>query len=210
MVRSQRRPLGINVLLKSIYTDLRHPASFSSLYTLFRAAKQKNPNILYKDVESWLETQPVYTKYRRIKVKYPHHKVFSRGLRYQYQPDLVNYSALKRDNHSFIFLLTIIDIFSRFALAIPIKSKKGPHVAAALEKAFKLQTDMGKEFYNSHIKRVLNRYRVQHFSTDQPLKAQIVEHFNRTLRETLKQSMAYRKSLDYISMLSDFFVWLQC
>ena len=132
-------------------------------------------------------------------------------MRYQYQADLVNYSALKRDNHSFTFLLTIIDIFSRFALAIPIKSKKGPHVAAALEKAFKvmkpprkLQTDMGKEFYNSHIKRVLNRYRVHHFSTDQPLKAQIVERFNRTLRETLKQSMAYRKSLDYISVLSDF------
>ena len=153
MVRLQRRPLRINALLKSIYTDLRHPASFSSPYTLFRAAKQKNPNILYKDVESWLETQPVYTKYRRIKVKYPCRKVLSRGLRYQYQADLVDYSALKRDNHSFTFLLTVIDIFSRFALAIPIKSKKGPHVATALEKAFKvmkpprkLQTDMGKEF----------------------------------------------------------------
>ena len=211
MVQSQRRPLRINALLQSIYTDLRYPASFSSPYTLFRAAKQKNPNILYKDVESWLETQPVYTKYRRIKVKYPCHKVLSRGLRYQYQADLVNYSALKRDNHSFSFLLTIIDIFSRFALAIHIRSKKGPHVAAALEKAFKvmkpprkLQTDMGKEFYNSHIKRVLNRYRVHYLSTDQPLKAQIVEHFNRTLRETLKQSVAYRKSSDYISMLSDF------
>ena len=68
----------------------------------------------------------------------------------------------------------------------------------------KLQTDTGKEFYNSHIKRVLNRYRVHHFSTDQPLKAQIVERFNKTLREMLKQSMAYRKSLDYISVLSDF------
>ena len=50
----------------------------------------------------------------------------------------MDYSALKRDNHSFTFLLTIIDIFSRFALAIPIKSKKDPHVATALEKAFKV------------------------------------------------------------------------
>ena len=82
---------------------------------------------------------------------------------------------------------------------------------AALERAFKvmkpprkLQTDMGKEFYNFPVKRVLNRYRVHHFSTDQPLKAQIVECFNKTLREMLKQSMAYRKSLDYISVLSDF------
>ena len=207
MVQSQRRPLRINALFKSIYRDLRHPASFSSPYTLFRATKQKNPNILFKDVESWLETQPVHTKYRRIKVKYPCRKVLSRGLKYQYHADLVDYSALKRDNCSFTFLLTIIDIFSGLALAIPIKSKKGPHVAAALEKAFKvmkpprkLQTDMGKEFYNSHIKRVLNRY----FPTDQPLKAQIVECFKRTLREMLKQSMAYRKSLDYISVLSDF------
>ena len=156
MVCLQRRPLRINALLKSIFTDLRHPASFSSPHTLFRATKQKNPNILFK------ETQPVYTKYRRVKVKYPHCKVLSRGLRYQYQTDLVDYSALKRDNHSYTFLLTIIDIFSRFALAIPFKSKKGPHVAAALERAFKvvkpprkLQTDMGKEFYNFHIKRVL-------------------------------------------------------
>ena len=113
----------------------------------------------------------------------------SRGLRYQYQANLVNYFALKRDNCFFTFLLTIIDIFSRFALAIPIKSKEGPHVATALEQDFKvmkpprkLQTEMGKEFYNSHVKRVLNRYRVHHFSTDQPLKAQIVECFNRTLR----------------------------
>ena len=73
-----RRPLRINALLKSINTDLRHPASFSSPYTLFRATKQKNPNILFQDVESWLETQPVYTKYRRAKVKYPHHKVLSK------------------------------------------------------------------------------------------------------------------------------------
>ena len=71
MVMLQRRPLRINTLLKLIYTDLRHPASFSSPYTLFRAAKQKNPNILFKDVESWLETQPVYTKYRRIKINIP-------------------------------------------------------------------------------------------------------------------------------------------
>ena len=155
MVQPQRRPLRINALLKSIYTDLRHPASFSAPYTLFRAVKQKNPNILFKDVESWLETQPVYTKYRRVKGKYSHHKVLSRGLRYQ--ADLVDCSALKRDNHSYTFLLTTIDIFSRFALAIPIKSKKGPHAAAALERAFKVvkprkfQTDMGKEFYNFHI-----------------------------------------------------------
>ena len=126
MVQLQRRPLRINALLKSIYTDFRHPATFSSPYTLFRATKQKNPNILFKDVESWLETQPVYTKYRRTKIKYPHRNVLSRGLRYQYQDYLVNYSALKRDNHSFTFLLTIIDILEGLLWLSLLNLKKVP------------------------------------------------------------------------------------
>ena len=193
------------------YTQTSDTLLVFLLLTLSLELPNRKIQIFFKDVESWLETQPAYTKCRRIKVKYPHHKVLSTGLRYQYQADLVNYSALKRDNHSFTFLLTIIDIFSRFALAIPIKSKKGPHVTAALEKAFKvmkpprkLQTDMGKEFYNSHVKRVLNRYRVHHFYTDQPLKAQIVEHFNRQNSERdVKSVNGLQKSLDYISFLSD-------
>ena len=60
----------------------------------------------------------------------------SRGIGYQYQADLVDYSVLKRDNSGFTFVLTIIDVFSHVALALPIKSKSGPKVAAALEKAF--------------------------------------------------------------------------
>ena len=73
MVWSQRRAPRINALLKSIYTDLRHPASFSSPCTLFRVAKQKNSNILFKGIESWLETQPVYTTYPKTESNTPIH-----------------------------------------------------------------------------------------------------------------------------------------
>ena len=139
--------------MKSIYTDLRNPASFSYPHGLYKAAKKINPNITFKDVEFWLETHPVYTLYQKSKNAFKRHKVLSRGIGHQYQADLVDYSALKRDNSGFTFVLTIIDVFSHIALALPIKSKSGPKVAAALEKAFRvlkspknLQTDLGKEF----------------------------------------------------------------
>ena len=154
-----------------------------------------------------------YTLYIKKARTFKRHKVLSRGIGYQYQADLVDYSALKRDNLGFTFVLTIIDVFSHVALALPIKSKSGPKVAAALEKAFhvlkspkKLQTNLGKEFYNKHVQDLLKRNKVHHFSTDQPLKASLVEQFNRTLRETMKQSMAYRKNLRYIDM----FCWTSC
>ena len=59
------------------------------------------------------------------------------------------------------FLLTIIDVSSRKAWMFPLKHKSGSAVSAALrnfeelENFRYLQTDKGKEFYNSDVRRVL-------------------------------------------------------
>ena len=56
---------------------------------------------MFRNVEFWLETKPVYTLYQKSKNAFKRHKVLSRGIGYQYQADLVDYSALKRDNSGF-------------------------------------------------------------------------------------------------------------
>ena len=93
------RTLGhVPTILKQIYTDLKNPASFSSPMKLFRAAKWVIPQIKFKDVVDWLETQKLYTLHWRVRTKFRRRKVVTRGVRYQYQADLVDYSTLKRDN----------------------------------------------------------------------------------------------------------------
>ena len=141
----------IPILLRKIYTDLKNPASFSSPYRLYAEAKKINSKIKLWDVTEWLETQKSYTLHRQIKTKFRRRKVLTRGVKYQYQVDLVDYSKLKRDNSGYTFVLSIIDCFSRLAFAIPIKRKTGKEVAAALRRAFdhmgdpkKLHTDQGK------------------------------------------------------------------
>ena len=62
----------------------------------------------------------------------------------------------------------------------------------------KLHTDQGKEFYNRHVQQLLRDKVVHHFSTYQDVKAQIVERFNRTLREALLQYMMDRQTLRYV------------
>jgi transposase InsO family protein len=60
--------------------------------------------------------------------------------------------ASSSDDNSYI--LTCIDVFSRYAFAVPVKDKRGSTVAAAFEKIFAervpniLQTDRGTELYN--------------------------------------------------------------
>ena len=83
-------------------------------------------------------------------------------------------------------------------------------MVAALQRAFdhmgnpkKLHTDQGKEFYNRHVKELLQECSVHHFSTFQDVKAQIVECFNRTLREAILQYMTDRQSLRYVEALLD-------
>ena len=180
-------------------------------YRLYTEAKKINSEIKLRDVTDWLETQKSYTLHRRIKTKFRRRKVLTRGIQYQYQANLVDYSKLKRDNSGYTFVLSIIDCFSQLAFAIPIKRKTGKEVAAALWRAFnhmgdpkKLHTDQGKEFYNQHVKQLLQECGAHHFSTFQDVKAQIVEHFNRTLREAILQYMTDRQSLRYVEALPDF------
>ena len=68
----------------------------------------------------------------------------------------------------------------------------------------KLQTDKGKEFYNHHVRQLLSEKTVHHFSTEQDVKAQIVKHFNRMVREVIKRYMTHMARLRYVDILPDF------
>ena len=51
--------------------------------------------------------------------------------------DLVEMQKFSKVNKNYRYLLTCIDIFSKFAFVIPLKDKKGTTIKKALEKIFK-------------------------------------------------------------------------
>ncbi|RWR98981.1 hypothetical protein B4U79_02968, partial [Dinothrombium tinctorium] len=79
------------------------------------------------------------------------------------QADLVEMIPYAKENKGIRYMLTCIDVFSKYAWAIPIKNKTGEEVADAFEQIFKeripanIQTDLGKEFYNSKLLKGFNR-----------------------------------------------------
>ena len=89
-----------------------------------------------------------------------------------------------RFNKGYNYILTVIDVLSKYAWALPLKSKNGSDVAAALSKIFRederyprnLQTDQGKEFYNTTVqKKIVKRYNINHYLTYSVMKASVVE-----------------------------------
>jgi hypothetical protein len=80
--------------------------------------------------------------------------------------DLVDMQYDSKDNNGFRYLLTVIDVMSKFAWAVPLKDKTGKSVAAAFEKIMKesdrkpmkLWVDKGTEFYNNVMDKLLREY----------------------------------------------------
>ena len=56
---------------------------------------------------------------------YARRRVVVRGLDETWQADLVNVSIYARYNNGYKYLLTIIDIFSKYAWTVPTKTKSG-------------------------------------------------------------------------------------
>ena len=50
--------------------------------------------------------------------------------------DLVDTSSFSRSNRSYKFLLTVIDVFSKYGWIVPLKTKTGKEVAQAFRKLF--------------------------------------------------------------------------
>jgi L-rhamnose mutarotase len=63
------------------------------------------------------------------------------------------------------------------------------------------QTDLGKEFYNSHVKSVLNKNKINHYSVFSQYKAPHVERFNRTLRERINKYTTREGNKKWVSVL---------
>ena len=96
----------------------------------------------------------------------------ARGLDETWQADLVEMIPYARDNKGYRYLLTKIDIFSKYAWAIPVKRKTGKDVSEAMIFVLvkgrvpkNLQTDRGKEFYNADFQKLMSRYKIKLYST---------------------------------------------
>ena len=142
-----------------------------------------------KQVDEWLPSQLTYSLHKPIRKKFPTRAYRTAGIDDTWQMDLMEMIPYAKINKGYKYILVCIDVFSRFARALPCKTKTGDEMATVMLKMLKtaqprrIQTDKGKEFYNSHVRtRVLEKHGIHLYTVNSQFKAAIVERFNRTLR----------------------------
>lgn len=138
-------------------------------------------------------------------------RVILKGLNDLYQADLVEMVPYAKVNQGYRYILVVINAFSKFVWALPVKRKTGSDVTKAMHTIISsvrkppknLQTDMGKEFYNKDFAALMQTFGINHYSTFSNLKSSIVERFNRTLKGMMWKTFSLQGSYKWLNILPD-------
>ena len=146
--------------------------------------------------------------HKPIRRKFVKRTVFAKNVDDIWTADLVDMQPFSKDNKGFKYLLTVIDVFSKYGWIIPLKTKTGVEVAKAFQSLFqenkpptKLWTDKGTEFYNTHMKKVLLNNNVLLYSTENEEKSSIAERWNRTMKRMMWKYFSANNTHSYIDIL---------
>jgi IS30 family transposase len=141
--------------------------------------------------------------------KFSRRKVYAKRVYEILGCDLVDLTFWSNENNGYKFILTVVDVLSKYALAYPLKSKSADDVTKAFEELFKhvipekLWFDEGKEFYNKKLAAVLKKHNIEFYSTHGDHKCAVIERFNRTLRGRMFKMFTKKNNRDWIHILND-------
>ena len=199
--------------LDRIYYSPDEEASYAGVTKLFTAAKEKGLKVSRKIIEKYLGKQASYSLHKQARKTFTRNPTVVRGIDHQWQADLADMQSISNENDGVKYILTVIDVFSKYAWTIPIKNKGSKEMLNAFQILFKissprkpekLQTDEGTEFLNKDVQKYLKSEGVHHFCSHSDKKAAVVERFNRTLKTKIWKYFTAQQTYTYINKLADF------
>ena len=147
-------------------------------------------------VEQFLKGGQAYTSHRSARRRNVRSRTYVAEIDAQWQADFADMQEIARKNKGARYLLTVIDVFFKYAWVAPVQSKD----AAAVTEAFRQilnsaaplhpnrrYTDKGMEFVNTPFAALMKRHNIQHFASESNQKAAV----SSVLTEKLKPEVGH-------------------
>lgn len=158
------------------------------------------------------KTDVVNELHKPARKNFPRRRTIIKGLLDLYQADLIEFIPYERVNKGYRYVLIVINCFSKFAWARPLKTKTGTEVTSAFENILQslksdvptnLQVDDGKEFWNKQFQDLCKKYKINLYSTYSVLKATIVERLIRTIKNLIYKKFSLRGQYKWFDILQE-------
>ena len=139
---------------------------------------------------------------------YPTNKIVYNHIEEMWSIDLAYFSDYKTSNNKgFRYIFIVIDNFSNYLWAIPLKNKYSQTITnefskiltTSKRKALKIESDRGTEFYNSISQNFLKSKNIHHYSRFTDKGPSIAERVIRTVRNLLKKPVFEKERADWLS-----------
>ena len=106
---------------KKLYTDPKFSGSFSGKSRFIKAIRSKDRSVKRRDIEKALRSIDSYSLHKPLKRPKLHRRIYSKGINYLFQIDLIDMSKFEGENDGYRWFITIIDTFSKKAWAFKTK-----------------------------------------------------------------------------------------
>lgn len=192
------QPSKINTYLSLLYST---PAfRKNGRDSFFNTVREFYGNITREQVFNFLKQQENY----QLHVIQPREKTVKlsneKKINTKWQIDLIDMSNYPKSGYKWI--LTVIDCFSKYAWALPLKNKESFTVRENLEIILNkghdltknypatIQSDNGKEFVNKDFEFLFDVFNIKHIFIPayNPQSNGMIERFNRTLKNSIFQT----------------------
>ena len=147
--------------------------------------------------------------HHQVKRKFKRRKVIGTGIDEIWAMDIAFMESFAADNNGFKYILCIIDVFSKYAWCVPLKSKTGTIVLTAVKDVIaesgrqpeKIWVDRGSEFYNKEFMDWAKKKNITVYSTYGESKSVVVERFIRTLKELITRKFTSTNLRNWVKIL---------
>jgi transposase InsO family protein len=191
--------------MEQLYYTLSAPESYGSA-----AGLKRSSGVGQRQINEFLSHQDAYTLHRDIRRRFPRRKTLALGINELWQSDLVDLSSISSSNDGFKYVLTCIDVFSKYGRVAILKTKTAVSVTAAFQEIIQtvkpkfLQTDKGSEYINSSFQSMLKKNNIKHYSSENDdIKCAVVERWHRTILAKLYRYFSHKNTTRYIDILQE-------
>ena len=162
-------------------------------------------------VKQFLAGQPAYTLYRPARKNYPRRKIIAHWAGEVFQIDIMVMQRFNSEN-DYSYVLLGYDSYTRYVLAVPLKTRKPGDVQDALEMMiseapFRITSilwDREGSFLSRKVQSFLKQAGVHNYTTTSKVKAPGVERLIRTIRTAVQRHFEWTKSQRWQDFLPTF------
>jgi hypothetical protein len=102
--------------LSQIYYNPESPASFGGVDSIYRVVKDEGKHQLSRNkIRLRLQKQDTYTLHKPVRYRFKRNRVIVGAIDEQWEVDLVIMDSISKYNNGIKYILTVIDVLSKYA-----------------------------------------------------------------------------------------------